>query len=873
MRIHRIRLQDFRGVADREIAFRLDGVTIVEGPNEVGKSSVAEAIDLVLGTLDSSTAQRVKDVRPVGRDVGPRVEIEISTGPYRFTYAKRWLKQKETTLEVVEPRREHLAGRDAHERVEAMLAETMDAELWAALRLQQGSELDQAAFDTPALARALDAAAGGPVADDHDDDLLARIEAERSRYWTATGRPRSERVERQAAVAAAAQRVADLHEQLRRLDADAERAAALGRRLDDLAAQRRPAVVERDVADAAWHTAVAAQRDADRADEQRSVAVVARDAAAAALDRRHELVDDLRTAESELDKLDHERRIAAPRLDAVTARADVVAGEVAALDAEVATARGAVDAARRHLDHLRAVDELDEWRARHERVTAAEAALAAAQATVDATSIAPDLVADIEHAALVVAESAARLEVAGARITAIAHAPVTLEVDGVAEAAFVGVEREWVVPDRWTMRIDDAVTVVVEPGQGARDLARAAEVAQRTLDELCAAAGVSDPSEAQSRLEACREAERDAARARDTLTRDLGDLTPGLLAERVAGLAAAIDGEDEWSTGRPATIGAAGTAVAQAERTLAGLIADRDERASEERSHRATVEEARLEDRLVGSRLAHARERVATLAERLATARAAADDEHLEAMLATASDALVEAETVAAHAAAVLAAQEPDVARQRLDNAVGALERVDAAARDAADERRDLVTALEVRGEQGTASALEEARSELAHLEREHERIEARAASAELLFRTVEARRADARRRYADPFRRQIEGLGRIVFGPDVEVELDDDLRIARRISGGVALDFDQLSVGAREQLGLLARLACASIVSDDGGAPVIFDDVLGYTDPERLRTMGTAIAAASRGCQVIVLTCTPGRYAQVGNADVVVLS
>ena len=157
MRIHRIRLTDFRGVADREVSFALDGVTIVEGPNEAGKTSVAEAIDLVLHVPDSSTAQRVKDIRPVGRDVGPRVEIELTTGPYHLVYAKRWLHQRSTTLTVTAPRREQLAGREAHDRVSQILDETIDADLWAALRLQQGAELTQAAFDTPALNLALDA--------------------------------------------------------------------------------------------------------------------------------------------------------------------------------------------------------------------------------------------------------------------------------------------------------------------------------------------------------------------------------------------------------------------------------------------------------------------------------------------------------------------------------------------------------------------------------------------------------------------------------------------------------------------------------------------------------------------------------------------
>ena len=84
---------------DDTLEFPAEGVTIVEGANERGKTSIPEAVDLILGTLDSSRAKRVRDVRPVHRDEVPEVEIEVSTGPYRFTYRKRWLGLPHTDLE------------------------------------------------------------------------------------------------------------------------------------------------------------------------------------------------------------------------------------------------------------------------------------------------------------------------------------------------------------------------------------------------------------------------------------------------------------------------------------------------------------------------------------------------------------------------------------------------------------------------------------------------------------------------------------------------------------------------------------------------------------------------------------------------------
>ncbi|MDH3592942.1 MAG: AAA family ATPase, partial [Planctomycetota bacterium] len=157
MRILRVRLTNYRGIARREIEFPARGITVVEGPNEIGKSSVAEAIDLVLTHYDSTRRKEVLAIQPAGDDVGPEIEVEIETGPYRFVLSKRFLKQPATSLRVLAPKAEQHTGRPAHDRALAILDETLDRHLWEALRVQQGGVLGQAAFsDASSLARALD---------------------------------------------------------------------------------------------------------------------------------------------------------------------------------------------------------------------------------------------------------------------------------------------------------------------------------------------------------------------------------------------------------------------------------------------------------------------------------------------------------------------------------------------------------------------------------------------------------------------------------------------------------------------------------------------------------------------------------------------
>lgn len=123
MRLHRVRLLNYRGVSDCEVELPAQGITIVEGPNEVGKTSIPEGLDLLLTMKDSSGHRQVNSAQPVGRDVGPEVEIEMSTGEYHFVYRKRWLRRSETVLNVLSPQHHQLTGRAAHDRVEEILDE------------------------------------------------------------------------------------------------------------------------------------------------------------------------------------------------------------------------------------------------------------------------------------------------------------------------------------------------------------------------------------------------------------------------------------------------------------------------------------------------------------------------------------------------------------------------------------------------------------------------------------------------------------------------------------------------------------------------------------------------------------------------------
>lgn len=236
-----------------------------------------------------------------------------------------------------------------------------------------------------------------------------------------------------------------------------------------------------------------------------------------------------------------------------------------------------------------------------------------------------------------------------------------------------------------------------------------------------------------------------------------------------------------------------------------------------------------------------------------------------------ARDASQESRTARDAARARLDDVDIDSLRSRLTNADQKLNRARAALSQNHEQLRNLHVSLDLRGEKGLGAQLDAAYSNRDRCLAQDQSLGERAEAAKLLYEVFEHRRTEARQRYIAPFKQRIEQYGRIVYDTSFEVDVDDALAVSRRTLGGVTLAVSQLSTGAQEQLGIVARLACASIVSPDGsGAPVILDDALGWSDPARLERMGAAISSAGDDCQVIILTCTPGRYAHVGNATVV---
>lgn len=875
MRLHKIRLVNFRGVEDRSIEFDPDGITVVVGDNEVGKSSIFDGFNMILAHLHSGRPKDMEDAKPVGRDVGPEVEVELSTGEYRFEYRKRWLKDAEAVLKVSAPIMENEEGRAAHERVERILADTLDLNLWHALRMIQSGGLTMPGFDrVKSLGEAMDlSAADSPLGGGTSDSLYDKAEREYSEFWTDTGRVKKARKEEKGKAAEAQAKRDDLQRQQDSVDSDQRKLERLAAELDDLRQQEVEQEKEVGRLTAEWDSTEALRREADRLAQQEKIAEAEMKNSEAAQKERHRLRKDAETAERDVKNGKADLSSAE---EAVRAASDHVRQAEAALE----SANNAMEEAERRMrtaeddyEHHATLKLLADMRDAHDKAEQAQQQLISAEATITTclSRVEADKIADAESA---MDAAEATFAQSTATVTTTPLGSTSIEVDGEALPLEQGDEKEWRVDDMWEMVLPEQVRVSVQVGDDSKRLAEKFQAARTAYQDLCSSGGVADTAEARTQATDREKAEQERKEAERILEDCLSGTTLDALSARIR---STFKSTDSYVKGRsadlplPEDVEEADATAAKAKHdheVQKSVVGDRGQDLESEK-HALTTAEGEAER--ARQALEEAETRAADAESALDTARQSADDNAIDSDLAAKRQRLEDLRSSAGKARSDMASKDMENMEGRLEGANGSLQRTKDDIQEIEREQIRLEGGLQHAGAQGLGTELAEAERNLELLERQVRSTETKADAAKLLYETLGKHRQSARDKHSEPFKREVELLGQIVFGSDFKVMLDEDMAIISRTLDKKTLSVDQLSVGAREQLGVLCRLACASITSSDGkGAPVVIDDALGWSDTARLQSMGQALAHAGKKCQVIILTCMPGRYNNVGSAKTV---
>ena len=874
MKIRRLNLQSWRGIAHREITLG-DGVTLIEGANEIGKSTLVEALRMLFRDQDSSKRRGVRAVQPVGEDVGSSVEADIECGDYQFTYAKTYNRRARTELHIKTPSVEHLTGGDAHNRARAILDEHMDMGLWETLLVEQGNALgDISLADSSGLAQALDTASGGQGDDGDGSILLEAARVEYARYFTpSAGKARfSDQI---AEVEHRETEVTRLREALKTLDEDL---LAL-ERLENAIRQRQRSLPDLQANEKEMTERLAAidrlETDIVQAQEARLPmqallvsAVEKRDLRGR---QRHEAAD-LQTRIETLSA-----RLAPQSASQVQQKAslDELAERLARVRQRRRTQQETEQRAQRDLQHLsddRALQDID--RRLQRLADYAERANAIRQ----------------QHDAIII-DAAGRRDIEAAYndvilATALRERISTrLELESGGELQIVVDDEPQTLPARETLRryltrplrlqLPGDVVIHLTPGSSEEDPAATLADAESTLRGLLTRNGVADLAEAiaahEKRLALQAELERLQRQMDEQLSGEYSsEAELRARARQLQQAQAAYLEQRSESMAVPQDRVTAECAVSRAQADIATTEAEIEALEQQIQQQRDELETQTSTHQQEAQQLIAVQARRDQLMLTLDSDQEREPDSELDTRVAQQEATLAAMDTRLEALRTRLEAQDPETTRTLRDNAAQASQR----ARDELAELRQQHAIVESRLQRAQASGQQEAltRAEqgLAAAQDRLEDTRRRAAAARYLWERLNHFRDATQKAYVRPLQAQIERLGRIVFGAAFSLTLGEDWTILTCSRDGKTLAFKDLSIGAQEQLGILTRLAAAQIVARHGGVPVIIDDALGFSDPERLRGMGAAIAAAGRDAQVILLSCTPDRFRHVGSASVI---
>ena len=876
MRINRLKVVDFRSIDSCELVFPTDGISIIHGPNETGKSSIAEAIDLLLDFEDSSKHKYVKAVKPVHEDVGPSVEMEFSIGSQRLIYSKTWLKRAATRLTIDSDSSKSLTGRQAHDRVCELISQHIDYELFKALRIKQGEAIGQPRTrSATSLIEALDSAQSIQSNPQAEESLMEKIEREYRNYFTETGREIQSRINQREQLEdlirsryellasyqsieesgeeqkQATLRKVTLQQKFRVVLSDLENARqrkqtreSLEHKLGPLRLKRNEIGNSQTELEREKQDRVDLRARLEDAGKQESNLQEAR----SAMEKdKAEREDKLAAMVKELRNLDDQLR--QKRSEAIRARdigdflrADFDKGQLLERLDKLNNITDRLSMARSTLGNSK-IESLD--RKRLEEVVIGRAGAAKAL-TYEQTEVTLESLRELE------------VQIAGSEQVLLPSRPFTARVDSQLE-----------------IKIPDILKVVVTfPGH---DHVREAEyrqleneynnlVQEFDLDKDDPLSDYNNKSNAirsaRQEIDTCLEIQKDTLRdlrSADELNEKLDDALGKIKAfegkygdklqivENLQTIEAKYMAlEDEVaSLGNKRDDLNHSVQVSQEE--IRTIIEDliKNEVLLEERSKDHKRDQLRL-DQLVAIKSDQ------SLVSELDTNTRELDKIHREikSLEEQLSDPLLES------------------IDEYLESCEGSKEKLDKEIREEEKRLEGLKVTLEHLGEQDIQNSIQNVEEKIKELEYSVFTQERKARAAQLLYETFRRHREQAKTNYLKPYKQALEATASKVFGGRCTIEVNSDLEIVSRTLNGSTVSFESLSTGAKEQLSIIVRFACAKLVcaNSDEGVPIILDDILGHSDNERQKNISLAINALAQGAQVIIFTASPERFDYISN-------
>ena len=867
MKLVRLKVEQLRQFRNPvEIRDLADGINLFIGPNESGKSTLVRAIRAAFFERHKSSG--AQDLQPWGDSAAtPVIEIEFQWQNQRWHLIKSFLKKKRADLDVDG---QTYSGDEAEDKLATLLGfgfagkGASRPENWGIpglLWIEQGAgqEIKQPVEHAGQHLKSALGANLGEVASSTGDALLSRVFKERGKLLTVTGLKTGD-------YAIAIKEHEDLQKQYADLQSRIQQYRQQVDRLGQLRVEQAKADVERIWESYRQQAQKAEEKLAEVSDwqkDQERDRVALRDFESSVQTTR-ELLSRFEAQQKDLEKRRTERETAEQSLADLEARKPATESALAAVRQAFESARAAVKLARQHQQYKDLSRELTQVET---DLTGIDGKLARARELharlIEQKQKQQSLQIDTkDHKRLKkVEEELARLtirqEAIATRLQFDLASDQAITLDGV---SLVG-QGERLLAEPAELTIAGVGMLRILPG--GEDIGDLARNRQTLLDEqasLLSRLGVSSLADADLRLEQFRELEQGIKHDESLLKESAPEGLEALLAsqqlkqarrDELAPMIAALPAPEEGNLsvsraeaqqeGAEESLNSAETAsrellgnISLARQALESARAEWERLSAELQAPDRKQRQKDAEDRLIEQR-AHAR--------------------NLEEILGERQKKIDQA--------------NPDVLRQDIDRFTRS---ADAAEKEASQRHLELErikASLEAMGAEG----LEEKSAELAYkLERAANRLaelERRAKALDLLHTKLTNHRLNLTRQLQEPLQRHLNRYLQLLF-PEARLAVDEnlipDLLVRKRDGVEERGRFDDLSFGAREQMALISRLAYADLLLEAGRPTlIILDDALVHSDAERLTAMKRVLYDAAKRHQILLFSCHPDNWRDLG--------
>ena len=857
-----------------------DGLNLVVGPNEFGKSTMVDALRAVLFERHSSRAQPIRSLQNDRSTAAPVVELVFEVGGNEYTLTKRFVNSPFARLQC--PGGILLEADAAENELRNLLGFTAAGNrganleslgMWGVLWVQQGQSFGRPSVSDSALASlssGLDSEVGTVLGGRRGRQLPQIIEQLRDELVTPSRRqPRGEYKVACDSVDELKQRLIEQQQQQQEMSEKLEQLSATEARLHRLEKASLNQIDQAELTEAKeQHDEImrldlqlkAARSELQNRESRLEQCERAQSDRAA---RRQELKTDrelLVQEQGRLEELQQKEREAITALNKLRKNLSDTEGNVeAAIQSETHW--------RRTLDRINHSVELKNLTRQMKDVEVAETKLADAKRQAEAMRISDESLQRIREIAEVVNRADAQLRVAATRIRfEIPNDHLNgIEIDGTqlrdSSTTIEAIESVAItIPERGTIFIEPAVV-------NHDRIIREAREAKVNLDEALSDVGAQSLAEAQVLRDQRRDFEVTAREARQELQRILQSDDASTLGARIDVLRQELENlsrEDDLKT-LPQR--------AEAEFALAAAHTNLQQAREDARIERANVDvrvpavsELSVDVRTLDNFVDSQAELVDRRDRRLRSDSLAVPDQQL----AGATEEAVQDVEAQQEVVASLEEQWTPSARAQLEARISRLENTiaqrDKARVDARIEIVQLREHIDVHDSAGIDEAIEHTQHELEQATRRRKRFERELEVLVLLADTLRAAEGEARERYLAPVVKRVHPYLQMLF-PNAQIGIDENLHITGMFRNpGYEENFDHLSMGTQEQIAVLVRLAFAEMLTDhEAPAAVVLDDALVFADDHRMQLMFDILSHAANRVQVLMFTCREQLFEGLG--------